>query len=196
MDCNTYFVYELEPWSLEHVSYLFLIHREKLNYTELNLWWLAFYWFLWNVFAALMPLNESTKVKYIIYTMPNQLLTIDSSLNLTFRLHQAHYKVITLPSINRVSAHWVHIWTLIYWKGPLGLFTWGRVYCNISVWSSLMERESRAHATLHQGSKFIIAFFLPLSNSFLKDVCTAWMKYGCASVYLNWNEMSLLLPVI
>lgn len=194
MDCDPYFVYKLEPWSLEHVSCLFLFHREKLNYTELNLWWLAFYWFLWNVFAALMPLNESTKVKYIIYTMPIKLLTIDSSLNLTFRLHQAHYKGITLPFIN--SQCTLGIWTLVYWKGPLSLFTWGRVYCNISVWPSVMERESRAHTALHQGSKFTIPFFLPLSNSFLKDVCTAWMKYGCASVYLNWNEMSPLLPVI
>lgn len=54
-----------------------------------------------------MLLNESTMVKYIIYTMPIQLLTIDSSLNLTFRLHQPHYKVISLLTINRVSMLWL-----------------------------------------------------------------------------------------
>jgi len=80
-------------------------------------------------------LNESTMVKYIIYTMPIQLLTIDSSLNLTFRLHQPHYKVISLLTINRVSVHEVYL--------NAGLLERSiRPFC--SVWSSVMERENRA----------------------------------------------------
>lgn len=104
-DCDPYLVYEVQPWSLKHVRCLLSFHGEKLNYTELNLWWLACYWFLENVFAGLTLSKESTELKYIIYTMPIQLLAIDRSLNLTFRLHQAHYKVITLLSVNRAGLH-------------------------------------------------------------------------------------------